>query len=99
MSKLKQVTSLIMCLIPFQFLPRKEPFSFLIPNRFVNSFFKLTEKDQKSESGGTIFAESISPSRPDNKSVNRIKSQRLVVVEPVEREIFSSEEDLIFVVI
>jgi hypothetical protein len=99
MSKLKQVTSLIMCLIPFQFSPRKEPFSFLIPNRFVNSFFKLTEKDQKSESGGTIFAESISPSRPDNKSVNRIKSQRLVV-EPVEREIFSSEEeDLIFVVI
>ena len=59
MSKLKQVTSLIMCLIPFQFSPRKEPFSFLIPNRFVNSFFKLTEKDQKSESGGTIFAESI----------------------------------------
>jgi hypothetical protein len=99
MTKLKQVTSLIMCLIPFQFSPRKEPFSFLIPNRFVNSFFKLTEKDQKSESGGTIFAESISPSRPDNKSVNRIKSQRLVVVEPVEREIFSSEEDLIFVVI
>ncbi len=99
MSKLKQVTSLIMCLIPFQFSPRKKPFSFLIPNRFVNSFFKLTEKDQKSESGGTIFAESISPSRPDNKSVNRIKSQRLVVVEPVEHEIFSSEEDLIFVVI
>ena len=99
MTKLKQVTSLIMCLIPFQFSPRKEPFSFLIPNRFVNSFFKLTEKDQKSESGGTIFAESISPSRPDNKSVNRIKSQRLVVVEPVEREIFSSEDDLIFVVI
>ena len=98
MSKLKQVTSLIMCLIPFQFSPRKEPFSFLIPNRFVNSFFKLTEKDQKSKSGGTIFAESISPSRPDNKSVNRIESQRLVV-EPVEREIFSSEEDLIFVVI
>jgi hypothetical protein len=99
MTKLKQVTSLIMCLIPFQFSPRKEPFSFVIPNRFVNSFFKLTEKDQKSESGGTIFAESIFPSRPDNKSVNRIKSQRLVVVEPVEREIFSSEEDLIFVVI
>jgi hypothetical protein len=59
MTKLKQVTSLIMCLIPFQFSPRKEPFSFVIPNRFVNSFFKLTEKDQKSESGGTIFAESI----------------------------------------